>query len=106
MRVRPIHFVEDLERAQRFDQGARARDRASPRGRGPGSSCARAAAISRRTTPPRPRGEGRSGIVFSFVAEEPLELVARRLRDAGFPPEGEAVDQEWDGRCSCAGPTG
>jgi len=34
-------------------------------------------------------------VLFSFVAEEPLEAIAARLRAAGFPPEGEAVDQEW-----------
>jgi hypothetical protein len=40
-------------------------------------------------------GEGRDGFAVNFVADEPLEAVARRLREAGFPPEGDVVDQEW-----------
>jgi catechol 2,3-dioxygenase-like lactoylglutathione lyase family enzyme len=40
-------------------------------------------------------GEGRDGFALNFVAHEPLEAVARRLREAGFPPDGEVVDQEW-----------
>jgi hypothetical protein len=31
----------------------------------------------------------------SFIAEEPLETLERRLRAAGFTPEGTVVDQEW-----------
>jgi len=34
-------------------------------------------------------------MMLAFVADEPLEDVAGRLRAAGFPPEGEIVDQEW-----------
>jgi catechol 2,3-dioxygenase-like lactoylglutathione lyase family enzyme len=40
-------------------------------------------------------GEGRDGFALNFVSDEPLELVERRLRDAGFVPEGTIVDQEW-----------
>ena len=40
-------------------------------------------------------GEGRSGVALNFVVDEPLETVERRLRAAGFPPEGTIVDQEW-----------
>lgn len=40
-------------------------------------------------------GQGRDGFAVNFVSDAPLELVERRLRDAGFPPEGTIVDQEW-----------
>ena len=40
-------------------------------------------------------GEGRQGFVLNFVADEPLEDLERRLREAGFPPEGTIVDEEW-----------
>ena len=40
-------------------------------------------------------GQGRTGIALNFVADDPLEAVERRLREAGFPPEGTIVDQEW-----------
>ena len=38
---------------------------------------------------------GREGFAVSFVADEPLEAIAGRLREAGFPPDGDVVDQEW-----------
>jgi hypothetical protein len=40
-------------------------------------------------------GQGRSGIALNFVVDEPLEAVERRLLEAGFPPDGTIVDQEW-----------
>jgi hypothetical protein len=40
-------------------------------------------------------GAGRDGFAVNFVADEPLEAVERRLREAGFPPSGAIVDQEW-----------
>jgi len=46
------------------------------------------------------------GLLVSFVCEEPLEVVAERLRDAGFPPEGHAVDQEWGRSLFVRGPGG
>ncbi len=51
-------------------------------------------------------GRGRTGIQLNFVADEPLEDVARRLRDAGFPPDGTIVDQEWGRQLFVAGPGG
>src|SRR5438876_5704159 len=46
-------------------------------------------------------GEGRSGVALNFVVDEPLETVERRLRAAGFPPEGTIVDQEWGRSLLC-----
>ena len=40
-------------------------------------------------------GEGREGFAFNLVADEPLEAIERRLRDAGFSPAGTIVDQKW-----------
>jgi hypothetical protein len=40
-------------------------------------------------------GQGRAGITLNLIADEPLEEVERRLRMAGFPPDGTIVDQEW-----------
>jgi hypothetical protein len=40
-------------------------------------------------------GQGREGMLVNFIAEEPLEAMERRLRAAGFPPQGTVVDQEW-----------
>ena len=48
------------------------------------------------TTPRSPPTERDAPeIALNFVADEPLEVVERRLRAAGFPPEGTIVDQEW-----------
>jgi hypothetical protein len=40
-------------------------------------------------------GQGREGMLVNFIAEEPLEALERRLRAAGFPPQGTVVDQAW-----------
>ena len=47
------------------------------------------------TPPPLRMARAATGLRVNFVAEEPLEVVERRLREAGFPPEGTIVDQEW-----------
>ncbi len=40
-------------------------------------------------------GAGREGFALNLVSGEPLEAVERRLLEAGFPPDGTIVDQEW-----------
>ena len=95
MRIRPIHFVRDLEGAVRFYAalGLKADARARP-----GHWVELAAAggeLALHDAAAAADGEGRDGIVFGLVSDEPLEVVAHRLREAGFPPEGEIVDQEW-----------
>jgi len=95
VKVRPVHFVPDVEEAARFyaalglEVGTRARTGGWIELRADSGELALHDAASAAD------GAGRSGVLFSFVAEEPLEAVARRLRDAGFTPEGDAVDQEW-----------
>jgi catechol 2,3-dioxygenase-like lactoylglutathione lyase family enzyme len=95
MKVRPVHFVPDIEDAVRFYEtlGLEVRSRARTGGwielRGSGGE------LGLHDSASAADGEGRKGVLFSFVAEEPLETLARRLRAAGFPPDGDAVDQEW-----------
>jgi catechol 2,3-dioxygenase-like lactoylglutathione lyase family enzyme len=95
MRVRPIHFVPDLAEALRFyealglDLEVRSRSGHWLELRAAGGELGLhdgAAAAD---------GEGRSGVALNFVVDEPLETVERRLRAAGFAPEGTIVDQEW-----------
>jgi catechol 2,3-dioxygenase-like lactoylglutathione lyase family enzyme len=95
MKVRPIHFVPDVHEALRFYEAlglaaeARARDGRWIELRAAGGELALHDGAS------ADDGAGREGMLVGFVAEEPLENVAERLRAAGFPPEGEPVDQEW-----------
>jgi catechol 2,3-dioxygenase-like lactoylglutathione lyase family enzyme len=95
MRIRPIHFVPDLAEAQRFYRALGLTPEARSRsghwvelGAAGGGLGLHDAAIAA-------DGQGRSGIALNLVTDEPLEAVERRLRAAGFPPEGTIVDQEW-----------
>jgi len=95
MRVRPIHFVPDLAEALRFYEAlgldlevcSRSGHWLELRAAGGELGLHDGAAAA--------DGEGRSGVALNFVVDEPLETVERRLRAAGFPPEGTIVDQEW-----------
>jgi catechol 2,3-dioxygenase-like lactoylglutathione lyase family enzyme len=95
MKVRPIHFVPDVSEALRFYEalGLEAEARSRPghwielKASG-GELGLHDGAIAA-------DGAGRAGLAVNFVAEESLEEVERRLRAAGFPPEGTIVDQEW-----------
>ena len=95
MRVRPIHFVPDLAEALRFyealglDLEVRSRSRHWLELRAAGGE------LGLHDGTAAADGEGRSGVALNFVVDEPLETVERRLRAAGFPPEGTIVDQEW-----------
>ena len=95
MKVRPIHFVPDVEAALRFYEAlgleVELRDRTgrwAELGAGGGE-------LAVHHGPSADDGAGREGLLFAFVTEEPLEQVAARLRAAGFPPEGDPVDQPW-----------
>jgi hypothetical protein len=104
--VRPIHFVPDVEVALRFyealglDVEARSR---TGHWVEPGTA---GGDVALHDGARAADGAGRRGWVVNFVAEEPLEDVARRLRDVGFPPEGEIVDQEWGRSLFVRGPDG
>jgi catechol 2,3-dioxygenase-like lactoylglutathione lyase family enzyme len=106
VRIRPIHFVPDIAAAVRFyralgvDPEARARS---------GQWVELAAAggdLGLHDAATAADGEGREGVALGFVADEPLEAVERRLREAGFPPEGTIVDQEWGRSLLVRGPDG
>jgi catechol 2,3-dioxygenase-like lactoylglutathione lyase family enzyme len=95
MKVRPIHFVPDVEEATRFYQtlGLEVQTRARTGHwveltAGGGELALHDAGMAA-------DGQGREGMLVSLVAEEPLEALERRLRAAGFPPQGTVVDQEW-----------
>ncbi len=95
MRVRPVHFVPDVTEATRFYQALGLdRDVRSRSGHwieltaAGGELALHDAAVAA-------DGAGRRGFAINFVADEPLEAVERRLLDAGFPPDGTIVDQEW-----------
>ena len=106
MRIRPIVFAGDVDAAIRFyaalglevDARSRSGHWVELRASGGELGVHDAAAAA--------DGEGREGVTLGFVAEEPLEDVERRLRAAGFPPEGRIVDQEWGRSLLVRGPDG
>jgi catechol 2,3-dioxygenase-like lactoylglutathione lyase family enzyme len=106
MKLRPIHFVPDVPTAIAFYEAlglvvcARSRSghwvELAGSGGGLGLHDAALAAD----------GAGRRGLALNLVADEPLEDVERRLRRAGFPPDGTIVDQEWGRSLYVAAPDG
>ncbi|HLW93940.1 MAG TPA: VOC family protein [Solirubrobacteraceae bacterium] len=95
MRVRPIHFVPDLADAMRFYEALGLRSQARSRSGHWVELTAAGGELGLHDAAIAADGEGRSGIALNFVADEALETIEQRLRDAGFPPEGTIVDQEW-----------
>lgn len=106
MRVRPIHFVADMSAALRFYEALGLETEVRSR---PGRWIELTAAggeLALHDGPSAGDGAGREGFTLGFVADEPLEAVERRLRDAGFPPDGRIVDQEWGRSLFVRGPDG
>jgi catechol 2,3-dioxygenase-like lactoylglutathione lyase family enzyme len=95
MRVRPIHFVPDVAEAVRFYEALGLTADAIARSGHWVELAASGGELGLHDAAKAADGEGRSGVALGFVADEPLEEVAARVRAAGFPPEGEIVDQEW-----------
>jgi catechol 2,3-dioxygenase-like lactoylglutathione lyase family enzyme len=93
--VRPIHFVPDVERAREFYEALGLRTELRDRSGRWVELGAAGGELALHHGPSADDGAGREGVLFTLVAEEPLEDVARRLDEAGFPPEGEPVDQPW-----------
>jgi catechol 2,3-dioxygenase-like lactoylglutathione lyase family enzyme len=95
VKVRPIHFVPDVDEAVRFyaalglEVDTRARTGRWVELRAGGGD------LALHDGPSADDGAGRAGMMVGFVSEEPLESVAQRLAAAGFPPEGDPVDQPW-----------
>jgi catechol 2,3-dioxygenase-like lactoylglutathione lyase family enzyme len=106
MKVRPIHFVPDVDEALRFYEalGLRAEARARP-----GhwvELVASGGEFGLHDQAVADDGAGRTGVQLGFVTDEPLETVEARLRAAGYPPDGKIVDQEWGRSLFVRGPGG
>jgi catechol 2,3-dioxygenase-like lactoylglutathione lyase family enzyme len=106
VRVRPIHFVPDVAEAVRFYQALGLRPDARSRSGHWVELAAAGGELGLHDAAIAADGRGRSGIALNFVADEPLEAVERRLREAGFPPDGTIVDQEWGRSLLVPGPDG
>jgi hypothetical protein len=95
MRIRPIHFVADVAAAQRFYLALGLTSDVRSRSGHWIELLAAGGELGLHDAAIAADGQGRSGVMLNFVADEPLEAVEERLRAAGFPPEGTIVDQEW-----------
>ncbi|HZL55390.1 MAG TPA: VOC family protein [Solirubrobacteraceae bacterium] len=95
MKVRPIHFVPDVAEAVRFYEALGLQAQAHSRSGHWIELTAAGGELGLHDSAIAADGQGRTGVALNFIAEEPLEAVERRLREAGFPPEGTIVDQEW-----------
>ncbi len=95
MKVRPIHFVPDVDEAMRFYEALGLEVQARARTGHWIELAANGGELAVHDATTAADGQGRLGMLVSFIAEEPLEVLERRLREAGFPPRGTVVDQEW-----------
>jgi hypothetical protein len=95
VKVRPIHFVPDVGEAVRFYEALGLRTEVYSRSQHWVELAAAGGELGLHDAAVADDGRGRRGVSLNFVADEPLEEVERRLRGAGFPPEGQIVDQEW-----------
>jgi catechol 2,3-dioxygenase-like lactoylglutathione lyase family enzyme len=95
MRVRPIHFVPHLADAVRFYEALGLRSQARSRSGHWVELAASGGELGLHDAAVAADGQGRAGIALNLIADERLEDVERRLRNAGFPPDGTIVDQEW-----------
>ena len=95
MKVRVIHFVRDIEAAERFYAALGLRPQVRARTGIWIELTAAGGELDLHDAASAADGEGRDGYTIGFVADEPLEVVEQRLRDAGFPPDGTIIDQEW-----------
>jgi catechol 2,3-dioxygenase-like lactoylglutathione lyase family enzyme len=95
VRVRPIHFVPDVDEAMRFYKALGLEVQARARTGHWIELTASGGEFALHDTTTAADGRGRERMLVSFIAEEPLEALERRLRAAGFSPQGTVVDQEW-----------
>jgi hypothetical protein len=95
MRLRVIHFVPDVGRAERFYEAVGLEVDVRSRTGTWVELTAAGGELDLHDAASADDGAGREGFALNFVADEPLEAVERRLLDAGFPPDGTIVDQEW-----------
>ena len=95
MKVRIIHFVRDMATVERFYTALGLRAEVRARTGTWVELIASGGELDLHDASSAANGQGRDGLALGFVADEPLETVERRLREAGFPPDGTIVDQEW-----------
>jgi catechol 2,3-dioxygenase-like lactoylglutathione lyase family enzyme len=95
VKIRPIHFVPDVDEAMRFYEALGLEIQTRARTGHWIELAAGGGELALHDATTAADGQGRDGMLVSFVAEEPLEALERRLRAAGFPPQGTVVDQEW-----------
>jgi catechol 2,3-dioxygenase-like lactoylglutathione lyase family enzyme len=95
MRLRVIHFVPDLVTAERFYQVLGMHPEVRSRTGTWIELRAAGGELDLHDAASAADGEGREGFAVNLVADEPLEQIEGRLRQAGFPSEGAIVDQEW-----------
>ncbi|HEX9482174.1 MAG TPA: VOC family protein [Solirubrobacteraceae bacterium] len=106
MKIRPIQFVSELPSALAFYEALGLSAEVRSRTGNWIELKASAGELGLHDGPGAADGEGRQGFFLAFVADEPLEKVAARLRLAGFPPEGDVVDREWGRSLLVRGPDG
>jgi hypothetical protein len=106
VKVRPIHFVPDVDEALRFYEVLGLRAEARSRSGHWVELRASGGELGLHDGSIADDGAGRAGLSFSLVADESLEAVERRLLAAGFPPEGTIIDQEWGRSLLVAAPDG
>ena len=101
MRIRVINFVADMAKAERFYEALGLRADVRSRTGVWVELLASGGELDLHDSASAADGEGRDGFALNFVADEPLEAVARRLRRQGFPPTERSSTRSGDGRCSC-----
>ncbi|HWH12102.1 MAG TPA: VOC family protein [Solirubrobacteraceae bacterium] len=106
MRVRPIHFVPDVDAAVRFYEAVGLETDVRSRSRHWVELAASGGGLGLHDVALAADGVGRSGLGLNLVTDEPLEAVEDRLRLAGFPPDGTIVDHEWGRSLYVAAPDG
>lgn len=106
MRLRPIHFVPDVDEALRFYEALGLRPQLRSRSGHWIELQASGGELGLHDAAIAADGEGRQGFALNFLAEEPLEEVEQRLLASGFPPEGTIIDHEWGRALQVKAPDG
>ncbi|HEY7932737.1 MAG TPA: VOC family protein [Solirubrobacteraceae bacterium] len=106
MRLRPIHFVSDVDEAVRFYEALGLTPELRSRSGHWVELQASGGELGLHDSAIAADGEGREGLALNFLAEEPLEQVEQRLLAAGFPPQGTIVDHEWGRALQVKAPDG
>jgi catechol 2,3-dioxygenase-like lactoylglutathione lyase family enzyme len=106
VKVRPIHFVADVQEALRFYHVLGLRTTASSRSGHWIELEADGGELGLHDSAIAADGQGRRGLALNFIAEEPLQDIEQRLLAAGFVPEGTIVDHEWGRALQVKAPDG